>query len=145
MAGLPLPSSLGVFKRVVGADPAANAEFVLTVPAGKSWWVVSVLVTLVQGITQTPQPILVVDDGTNSVFESVGSTAAQAASTTCVYTWAGDIQVTGQIGTAAAVHSNAPLPQNLVLPSGYRIRSTTLGIGAASDYGAPAALVCEIG
>jgi hypothetical protein len=145
MAGLPLPSSLGVFKRVVGADPGAGAEFSMTVPTGKSWWVISVIVTLVQGITQTPQPILVIDDGANSVFESLGSSAAQAVSTTCVYTWAGDVQITGQVGSGAGIHSLAPLPQNLVLPPGYRIRSNTLGIGAASDYGVPAALVCELG
>lgn len=143
MAGLPLPSNSFVYKRVTGADPAANAELGDTVPAGKSWWLLSVTVALVQGATQTPQPILVIDDGATSIFESIGSSTAQAVSTTCQYTWAGDVQLTGQVGATTNVHSVAPLPQNLLLPPGYRIRTNTVGIGANSNYGAPSYFVIE--
>lgn len=122
---------------VVGTDPAANAEFSQTVPSGELWWLVTVSVALVQGITQTPQPILVIDDGTNVIFQIPGSTAAQAVSTTCQYSWGADLQITGQIGATTNVNSSAPLPQSLVLPAGYRIRSNTVGIGANSNYGAP--------
>jgi hypothetical protein len=141
----PAPSNISTAKRVVGADPAANTEFSLTVPAGKSWQLIAVTVALAQGATQTPQPILVIDDGTNTLFEALGSTAVQAVSTTTQYTWAPGHALTGQIGAAAGVHAHAPLPLGLLLGPGYRVRSSTLGLGANSDYGVPGALVIEYG
>lgn len=111
----------------------------------KSWYLISVSVALVQGATQTPQPVLVIDDGATTLFESFGSSAAQAVSTTCQYTWAPGLTLTGQVGATVNVHSNAPLSAGMVLPSGYRVRTNTIGLGANSDYGAPAIFVCELG
>jgi hypothetical protein len=125
---------------LVGTDVAANTEFSQTVTTGETWELVSVTVALVQGATQTPLPILVIDDGTNVLFESFGSTTVQAASTTTQYTWAPGLTLTGQVGATTNVHSTAPLPLGLVLGSGYRIRSSTIGIGANSNYGSPAIL-----
>lgn len=121
-----------------GTDPAAGTEFEVEVPAGESWLLVSVSVALAQGATQTPQPVLVIDDGATTVFESFGSSAAQAASTTCRYTWAPGLPLTAQVGSSTNVHSTAPLPCGLVLGAGWRVSSSTLGIGANSNYGAPA-------
>jgi hypothetical protein len=111
----------------------------------KWWWVQSVCIALVQGATQTPQPILIIDDGTVSVFQGFGSSAAQAVSTTCTYTWAPGLVLTGQIGATTTVNSQGALSDDLVLPPGYRIRTLTLGLGANSDYGVPSALVVELG
>jgi len=60
---LPNIGSFGLFN---GTNPAAAVEVVETVPAGHAWLVSSVAVPLAQGATQTPQPILVVDEGTGS-------------------------------------------------------------------------------
>ena len=216
-------------KAVIGADPAANAEFAVTVPAGESWRLLSASVNCVQGATQTPQPILTIDEGlgldgalgtvtvtqaspgvftraahglvegdqfflkttgalltglavdtiyfviaagltadafqasltrggaainttgtqsgTHSLFrvpvlfEAFGSSAAQAVSTTCRYTWAPDLPLSAQVGATVNVHSNAPLPEFLILPAGSRIVSNTLGKGANTNYGAPTVLV----
>ena len=144
MRGLPtgqLASS--VLVQTNGTDPAANTEITQTVPADKYWELISVSVALVQGITQTPQPILQLDDGTDVIFESFGSSAVQAVSTTCRYTWAPGLPFTGQIGATTNVHSTAALPQGLILGPGYRIKTVTLGIGANSDYGAPSLLYVE--
>jgi hypothetical protein len=143
MAGLPLPSNSFVYKRVPGADPAAGSEVTDAVPTGKAWWLLSVTVALVQGLTQTPQPALVIDDGATSIFEAYGSSAAQAASTTVRYCWAPDVQLTGLIGTTPNIRANSLLPQNLILPAGYRIRTATAGIGANTDYGIPSYYVIE--
>ena len=143
MFDAPMSFTTRSFLQVNGSDPAANAEISETVPAGKHWGLVSVSVALVQGITQTPQPILVLDDGVDVIFESFGSSAAQAVSTTCRYTWAPGNPFTGQIGSGVDVHSSAPLPQGIVLPPGYRIRTSTLGKGANTDYGVPSLLVLE--
>jgi hypothetical protein len=128
---------------VTGTNPAANTEFSETVPTGQRWQLLAVTVSLAQGITQTPQPILVIDDGTTVLFESFGSSAAQAVSTTCRYTWAPGHPLTGQVGATTNVHSTGPLPRGLLLPAGYRVRSSTIGIGAATDYGAPTLFVVK--
>lgn len=145
MAGFPLPSNLEVTKPVAGAQPGAGLEVVMTVPASKYWILLSIYVQLVQGATQTPQPILFLDDGANVILESIGSTVAQAVSTTCAYNWAPGMILTGQTGTGANVHTNAPIPDGFLLPPGYRIRTTTVGIGANSQYGIPRVYVAELG
>ena len=130
------------FTSTTGTNPAANAEISQTVPAGKFWLLMSVSVSLVQGITQTPQPVLIVDDGTNVLFESFGASSAQNSSITTQYTWAPNLPLTA--GGAATV-CTAPLPVSLVLGPGYRVRTSTLGIGANTDYGAPQLLYVQYG
>lgn len=139
----------GIRKTVTGSNPAANTEFSETIPAGKAWVLQCVTVSLVQGITQTPQPTLVLDDGTNIFFEGLGASSAQNASVTCQYAWAPGLTLTA--GGAATV-ANAPLPAGggwkataggPVLGPGFRIRSITAGIGANTDYGAPVFYVVE--
>lgn len=138
-----IPSGLAEKLQVNGTNPAANAEISETVTTGKFWHLLSFSVVLVQGATQTPQPILVIDDGTDVIFESFGSSAAQAVSTTCRYTWAPGLPLTGQIGATTNVHSTAPLPEDLILGPGYRIRTSTIGIGANTDYAAGSLFVVE--
>lgn len=140
---MPNPSAFSTRLNFQGTNQAANTEISETVPAGKTWQLVSVSVALVQGATQTPQPLLQLDDGTNIFFEQFGSSAAQAISTTCRYTWAVQSAFTGQIGATTNVHSTAPLPDQLFLPGGYRIKTSTIGIGANSDYGVPSLFVIE--
>jgi hypothetical protein len=123
--------------RADGSNPAANAEFSATVPAGQYWLLMSVTVSLVQGATQTPQPTLIVDDGTTTIFQGFGASSAQNSAVTTQYTWAPGNTLTAG---AAATIATAPLPAGLVLGPGYRVRSSTLGIGANSDYGAPGLL-----
>lgn len=125
-----------------GSNPAANAEISQTVPAGKYWQLLAVTVTLAQGITQTPQPVLLIDDGTNVLFQSFGASSAQNSSVTTVYTWAPGLTLTA--GGAATV-ATAPLPSGLVLGPGYKVRTSTLGIGANTDYAAPQLFYVQYG
>lgn len=140
-------SSLSVVKTVVGADPAAGAEVSVTVPTDKTWLLKSMTVLLVQGLTQTPQPFLVIlDASSNIVYACYGSTSAQSASTTARYMWGVDLPAPGAlIGSTPNILALAPLAQGLLLPAGYTIATTTFGIGANSNYGAPVLLVTEFG
>lgn len=138
-----IPSGLAEKFQVNGTNQAANTEITETVPAGKWWHLVAFSVSLVQGITQTPQPFLVIDDGTDVILEIPGSSAAQAASTTCRYTWAPGLTLTGQIGVTTGVRSVAPLPSDLILAAGFRIKTATIGLGANSDYAAGSLYVIE--
>lgn len=128
---------------VSAADPAANAEFSFTVPAGETWLLLGVSVQMVQGITQTPWPSLVVDDGTNTLFNAYSGTAAQGGSTTAQHSW-GVGNPAASAGVTPNIFSTGPLPAGLVLPAGYRIRSVTAGLGANSNYGVPRAMVIKL-
>lgn len=130
---------------LVGTDPAAGVEVSQTVPAGKTWELIAVSVQLVQGATDTPQPILVIDDGANVVYEMFGSTTAQAVSTTCRYNWASGVALSGLIGATTNVHSVAPLPEELLLPAGFRVRTSTVGLTATGNYGAPTLYFVQYG
>jgi hypothetical protein len=122
------------------ANPAANNEVAaLTVPSGKLWEPLLYTVSLAQGITQTPWPSLVFDDGTNIIAQMLSGSAAQNASVTAQHTWGIGLLLAGG-GAGVASHGGLP---RLVLPAGYRIRTLTGGIGANSDYGAARLLVKE--
>jgi hypothetical protein len=126
-----------------GTDPAANAEISETVPAGKYWEVISVTALLVQGATQTPFPILILDDGTTELWEGYGAAAAQDASTTARYTWSqGGPGPGALLGATPDLHANAALPK-MILGPGYRVRTNTVGKGANTNWGAPRLLVVE--
>lgn len=142
-AGLPGFGQAAI-KRVVSADPAANAEFTLTVPARTAWKITSVTAELVQGITDTPRPMLqVLDDAGNILGEYFGSTTVQAVSTTCRYTWAIGSDLTGLAGATTDVHSNGTLPDGLILQAGWQLKSKTIGLAATANYGVASALVVE--
>ena len=140
---IPFPGNNFAYKRIAGTNPAANAEVSEAVPAGLYWLLLAVQVALAQGATQTPQPILVIDDGANVIAEFPGSSAAQVAASTCAYTWAPDMPLLAQIGATPNIRSGGPLSGSLILGAGYRVRTVTLGIGANSDYGAPSLYVVE--
>lgn len=142
----PVPSNLAAFKRVVGTDPAAGIEARVTVPAGKWWELLSVYLPLVQGATQTPQPILQIDDGTNLIAEIYGATGAQGVSSTAAYSWiAGAAPAGALVGTTPNIKAVAGLPEGFIIPAGYRVGTLTLGIGANTDYGVPSLYVIEYG
>src|SRR5438445_875191 len=136
-------ASTAVVKRVAGADPAAGVECSDAVPASKFWWLIGYTVQCVQGITQTPLPILQIDDGAVVIFESPGSSVVQALSTTTTYTWASGLVLTGQVGATPNIRSVGGLSDLLLLPTGYRVRTITPGIGANTNYGAPSIYVVE--
>lgn len=138
-------SSLRAVRAFVGTNPAANTEITETVPEGKQWELIAVSVSLVQGLTQTPQPILVIDDGANVIYEAFGSSNVQAVSTTTRYNWGLGLPLSAQTGSTTNVHATAPLAEGLVLNPGGRVKTNTLGIGANSDYGAPVLMIVEYG
>lgn len=139
------PSSMLQRLPIAVPQPAANTEWSVAA-AGQGWLVKAVSCLLVQGITQTPQPILqIADPGGDILFEIFGSSGAQAASTTCRYSWCPQLPLSAQVGSGANVHSNAPLPDDLFIPGGYTIGTKTLGLGANSQFEAIFVMVVQSG
>jgi hypothetical protein len=139
----PSPGAAPRYKSVVGTNPAANTELADVVPAGKWWWLLSVTVSCVQAATQTPQPALIIDDGSINIYTSVGSTTAQSVSTTVQYTWGIGLPLTGLVGATPNIVTTAPLAEFFFLGPGFHIKTLTAGIGANTDYGAFEYYVCE--
>lgn len=129
---------------VTGADPAAAAECSITVPAGERWLLHAVTVSLVQGISQTPWPQLVLKDENAVVLAaSNAGTAAQAASTTTRHCWFPGAGVT-QVGTTPNIVTTGPIPPGMILDAGATITTSTSGIGANTNYGVPVAFVTKL-
>lgn len=108
----------------------------------RAWLLLGYSVSCVQGATQTPFPSLVVDDGTNIIFQGFCGTAAINASVTAQCSWAPGLIA---VGSGASTANTGPLPEGLVLPPGYRVRTLTTGIGANTNYGSPTIFVSELG
>ena len=154
-SGGPLPSAITITYsgapkagQNVSQPAVANGATGITISTttqgtqSKSWLLLSASVSLAQGATQTPNPTLIIDDGSNVVFQSTPLASAINAGVTAQVTWAPGVALSG--GGAATV-CTIPIPYGLVLPTGYRIRTSTAGIGANTNYAAPSYLVVELG
>jgi hypothetical protein len=136
---LPSTAGAGRLRSITGTDPAAGVEISETVPTGVRWRVISFTATLVTDATVANRiPRLQVDDGAN-VVATVTSTVGQTASVTAAWSWAD----WGAIPTSLTNANMQPLPANLWLPPGYRIRTLTAAIVAGDNWGAPQYLVEE--
>jgi hypothetical protein len=131
--------------KYLGTNPAAGVEISETVPAGASWGLLAATFTNVQAGVGTPQPMLIIDDGTDVLFETLAASAAQAISTTCRYNFAPGLAISAIIGATTNCHAFAPLPAGLVLDEGWRIRTSTIGMSANSDFSAIALTIVNYG
>lgn len=124
-----------------GSNPAANAEWSETVPAGKLWRILAIRATLVTDANVAARRVgVTISDGTNVVYKG-NDESTQAASLTHNYNIA-----THNSRAVQDVEHYVPLPfpEHLLLPAGYVIASTTLLRQATDDWGAPVFMVEEI-
>lgn len=113
-------------------NPAAGADWTLTVLAHQRLRVVSVNAVLTTAVAVANRNVqFIVDDGAN-VVGVFGASASIAASLTANVTG-----TSGSVQTAAiATDLMIPLPQPLILPPGWRVRSSTVGIQGADQWSA---------
>ena len=125
---------IGTFGYGSSADPAAGAEITQTVPAGYLWIVESCAFTLITDATvATRQVHLIIDDGSSTpVMVEALAGATQAANLTRTYRF-------GKYGSLPVASANLTilglLPNTLILPAGYRIRTVTDNLQAGDNYG----------
>lgn len=121
----------------IQAAPNAGEDFIITVPDGALWELISVGDELVASTVQvTRGPYLVIDDGGNAPFalfpraSSVGHTPTQDI----LYSWiSGGTQLWDTNGNSYT----APLPSRLRLVGGNRIKSTTIFIQPGDQWNTP--------
>lgn len=135
--GVDLSRYTAVVTTVSGADPAANAEVTITVPA-LTWYVLLAVTVNLVATVQTPLPNLVLTDGTSEFFSAPGASAVSTAGVTSQFTWAPTLSLTAG---AALTRNYAPIPVGIILPPGYKITTVTTGLGANCNYGVPVAYV----
>jgi hypothetical protein len=118
---------------LAGTAPAAGAEFVYTIPAGKALHVTSVYVTFVaSAVVGGRQNQLIIDDGTNILAicpNPVNVTANQSVA----ITWGSGLPT----NSAVLLGLISILLQDQDLAPGWRIRSFTRNIDVGDQYGAP--------
>jgi hypothetical protein len=138
-SNFPRPQARGTFRVYTSDDPAAGAEFTVTVPTGKVWRVLGLTVTLVTDANAASRNLqLLFDDGANNLFYGC-STPSQTASTTWTYfAEASNIQP-----PAASNNIGIIIPGDIMLGPAYRIRSVTAGKQVGDNYGAPIIFVEE--
>jgi len=133
------PDGPGLIRSITGTNPAAGSELSETVPTNARWRLISFYASFVTDSTvASRRPTLIIDDGTNTVFRAV-TTATQGASLTGHWSWA----ATGCELTATVEGVVVPIPHNLFLMGGYRIKTDTDAMAAGDNWGAPQILVEE--
>jgi hypothetical protein len=130
----------GALRSIAGSTPAAGAEISETVPTGARWELLAFEATFVtSAVAANRVPQLTIDDGTTVVFR-LGAALNQAASLTQRRSW---FQ-----GAPAPYLDNAsnlplPIPSNVRLGSGFRIKTVTAAIDVGDQYSAVQYLVRE--
>jgi hypothetical protein len=118
------------YKSFSWGAPAAGADFSVTIPVGQRWRVVSCSGLLTTAVAVANRDVtLVIDDGAN-VMAQIPAGFALLASLTNQYTFA-DSCVQSAAFNAVSV---APLPSNLILTAGMRVRTVTANIQAADQW-----------
>lgn len=126
----PIPGSTRELVVYQTANPAPGAEVSEAVPARKHWKLRAVTGSLVTSVAVANRVgRLVIDDGAN-IVEQVSTGIAQVASLNNRYS-----TTPGQQGDGGGSQFHWPLPDALELPAGFRVRTSTVNIDVADDWG----------
>lgn len=129
----------GNLRSFVGTDPAAGVEISETVPDNARWRLILLTASLIADATViTRSPALAIDDGTN-VFYQGGAVQTVVAGGGILISWGHGVGFAGSVVNG----SLGALPVELMLGSGYRIRTTTANLQAGDNWGSPKFLVEE--
>lgn len=129
----------GNLRSITGTNPAAGAEISETVPANVRWRPVAIEAVFVASAAVANRRIsLRLDDGANEYYKVEASADVTAGQTRTFSMWA-------TFGPSAAnnVTFYLPLPGNLILPAGHRIRTVTSNLDVGDDWAAPQMLIEE--
>ena len=129
----------GLIRAVAGADPAAGAEILVTVPTAARWRLHSIRFALVTDATAVNRESdLIIDDGATTLL-IIEPPALQGAGGTRGYNYGADFPSLNALTQEFLI----PLPVGLILLTGYRIRTVTANLQAGDNYGIPQVLVEE--
>lgn len=140
--GSPLEASAsgrGVVRSITGTDPAANTEISETVPTNARWRLLAFKATLVADANVANRTIrVVVDDGATQLVVSEAGVNQTAGQTREHMAAAYGLAITSSSGVLYE-----PLPTDVLLIGGWRLRTVTASIQVGDNWGAPQLLVEE--
>ena len=120
-----------MIRSVSGTDPAAGAELTITVPQTAEWRILGLRFVLVTDATAVNRQVdLVIDDGANIVLQ-IEAPALHGASGTRGYNYAPGFPARALL-TAEFI---LPLPVGARLGCRWRIRTVTVNLQAADNFG----------
>lgn len=135
----PAAEPRGTLRIILGTDQPAGSEVSETVTADKRWRLISLACTLsTSAVAGGRQPALFVDDGAGTIPMQVGNSTSTAASGGALSTWS-------SFGTSGGLGNGniGPLPNDLVLLGGWRIRTSTVAFDVGDNWNSPKLLVEE--
>ena len=122
----------GIVRSFNVPSPSAGTEWVIAVPHGKVWHVITIFMIFVTSAAVATRRVAMDFKTGGNLFATVVSVEPQAASTTNNYMFAENIT------RATVLHSRAitPIPQNQIMYEGETVGSATLVIDAADQFSA---------
>lgn len=129
----PLPPSAGAgtTRSITVSNPAAGANFSLTVPAGVAWVLNSVRATLVtSAVVASRSPDLQVKDGSGNIVMDAVSGVGEPASTTSVWVYGPGLATS----TALKASNSVGIPSGLHLLAGWVIQMNTVNIDVGDQW-----------
>ncbi len=133
-----LPASQNL-QYIQGADPAAGAEVLMTVPAGVRWLVYTFTASLVDSATSGNRQVhLKVTDGANTVFTFPSLDSQKENETRTYFTIASGNDINPSMPDESKIY--IPMPQLFLLP-GYTLQTQTFNLKPTDNWGVPAIYV----
>jgi len=130
----------GLRKLVTGTDPAANVEINEAVPSNAIWKIIGVKVALVADANVANRTVaLIVNDGASNILVLV-TEAVQTAGQTRNYNW---FPLAPRETAFTQGQIEIPIPDNLILPAGWKLVSETTNRQIGDNYGAPLLIIEE--
>lgn len=133
-------SGRGSIRGITGTNPGAGSEISEVVPTNALWRLIGFHFQLVNDANvATRRVVLIIDDGSDTLMR-LESAGVQLASVTNNYSW---LSGHGFSSSASIIDQEMPLPTDLYLPQGFRIRTETTNIQAGDNFAAPELFIEE--
>lgn len=113
------------------ANPAAGAQFVVTVPGDQAWKVHAVTAVLTASAAVATRDVALLADDQSTTFLAAGVGPTQTAGQVATYSWARSLSTSTGLITGGVISAGFP---DLVLPPGYRLRSTVVAMDVADQW-----------
>jgi len=125
----------GYLRVIYGTDPAAGNEICETVPTNARWQILGVKCWLLTSADIADRQVrLILDDGEKAIFESL-TAPVQTASQIRTYMFCAGMD--SETSFDAKDQIRIGLPRRPILYEGYRIRTGTINLQSADDWGLP--------
>jgi len=125
---------IGFIRLIPIANPSAATEWSITVPPKARWKLRAIRYTFTAGSTTGRTPGLVIDDGGSNVIFSGAPSANTDTVTTAIIQIYPNSQYYSRLNAAGTAYQNFYATPDIILPAGYRIRSSTTGITGTDQH-----------